>query len=43
MIATGTEGLGYKGSPLSFVDNTNSTGTPAIWQSNIKQYPAPKK
>jgi len=38
MIATGTEGLGYKGSPLSFVDNANGTGTPAIWQSNIKQY-----
>jgi len=38
MIATGTEGLGYKGSPLSFVDNANSTGTPAIWQSNTKQY-----
>jgi hypothetical protein len=38
MIATGTNGIGYKGSPPSFVDNANGTGTPAIWQSDIKEY-----
>ena len=38
MIATGAEGIGYKGSPLSFVDNVNSTGKPGIWQADLKRY-----
>jgi hypothetical protein len=38
MIATGAEGIGYKGSPLSFVDNVNGTGKPGIWQSDVKGY-----
>jgi len=38
MVATGSHGIGFKGSPLSFMDNVNSTGKPAIWQSNYRCY-----
>jgi hypothetical protein len=38
LVCPGAEGIGYKGSPLSFVDNVNSTGKPGIWQADLKRY-----
>jgi hypothetical protein len=38
MIATGAKGIGYKGSPLSFMENVNGSGKPGIWQSDKMEY-----